>query len=118
MLSISHLDTCYPDFFQGSTNPVLAVSVWHGMTYLDLYNAVMDDFRVTPHTELDDVTTAQFIAGLVDCFHHIVNHDLWNDTFFTLDPSELDENDEPLNEDFYVVAYFSVELTDNLESQN
>lgn len=40
------LDTCYSDYFTGSSCEVAAVSLYKGMTYGDVLKGLLDEFQV------------------------------------------------------------------------
>ena len=103
---INHLDTCYPDYFQGSPHAVYGVSVGHNMTYQDLLEGLLEAYN----SSCDDITLSSegFKTLADDCFSTVV----LTDVFFRLDASELADKNEPLSEDYTVMAYFALVLDD------
>lgn len=107
---VNHIDTCCPYYFEGSSYPVLAIMLWHGITYRQLYLAVIDEFESVDIGLWEKITKQAFKTALDECFHYTEQLNFWDNVFFTLDQSELDEDGEPLTEDYEIYAYFSIEV--------
>ena len=57
-----YLDCCLSDYFQGSdTDEILAVPVWHGITYREAYEACKDEFHASSGY-FDDVIGSSTLA--------------------------------------------------------
>ena len=96
-IEIYHLDTCLPDYFQGSSYPeTIAVPVWSGMTRDDLRESILEEFN-TASGWFDSVSGS---AGMLE--ESLVEF---------LQPFEGFDLEEPEDDDNWpsVYAYFGLD---------
>jgi hypothetical protein len=87
-----YLDCCLPDYFPGSNaDEVLAVPVWHGITYREAYNAAKSEFHASSGY-FDDVPGSGSMAE--DALHAMFASMLAEDTDRPADFARYIEPDE------------------------
>ena len=94
-INANYLDCCLSDYFQGSNaDEVLAVPVWHNITYKEAYEACKDEFHASSGY-FDDVAGSGSMAeeALHALFSGIADVNQVADFAKYIDPDEDGENE-------------------------
>lgn len=112
---ICYLDTCLPCYFQGSPDVVLAVSVWHGMTYADLKDGIDDESNASDHG-IDD--WEGFERALNKLFSNINDMEAPWDIGLTLEENVGNDTEGDESDTEKCVAYFSLSQQDPNDTED
>lgn len=108
------LDACLPGYFQGYSYPVYAVPLWHGITYRELKQALIEEYNQVELYHNGIIFDEEHYKDILDfinfAFLPVKNMD---EVFFKYSDYDENFNEEELDENAY--AYFGVKLDEGLK---
>ena len=110
LVSIELLDTCYPDYFQGSSKPVINVFAHNKQTFYELETALLDALNADTAIWEIELSNGLTLADIDVCF--LVGNYINNSKGDKPKSSKLGLNHLPSLEESEVYHYFALNIAE------
>ena len=87
---LSHIDTCWSDYFSGHHLPVIQVLVDENTTYQDIKLALLDTYHLVDH--IDDIDCEKYIEAVHELFSNFETLTFVPDTLYEV--GSMEDNEE------------------------